>query len=675
MTELKGDTVSASATASTSEFAPRPPSQPKTASVSGGRKRGSVSSKTALSGSKGSLKASTPSISEATHTVKSSVEKLAITENQEHTEAETPAIASTVGDHHEHAEAQKQQPIVIETIRNDDTETDTSIVAANVSDADLAEAVACFKSYITLPGYSDSLWKPEHETAVLAFLRGIGSRRLVLHVEANVPAPAGGTSDDTESPEASGESSKASAPVAMLVLGGSLPPYKVDALQYFIRDGGGGLIQNSRAFVARVQVGTVAGGALESLLRLMNGVYVPMFLDNSGWPESLRKEFVAQMQRFMAYLTDTTHQLDGHTMLYVPQESLEDVEAAARDKDVVQRLESLLVHWTRQIKEVVNNQHNTESAETLGPLEEIQFWRSRCLDLSGISEQLTRPDVHRITEVLRLAKSSYLEQFLRLSNLIQDGSMQAQDNLRFLSSLVEPCRDLASAEPRDIAKHLQPILNCIRIIWRNSRFYSSKERLTSLLRKVSNEIINRCSAKISLEAIFKGDVYAAVSSLNESITCGETWKAVYKKNVQHIAKYCQSTWDFDESSVFAQIDAFVQRCRDLQEVCEGQMQFARKIKGGAKAPIPIFSGTHGPEIGKSLEDIEKAFEKQLNALWENRKYILDVKATRWHDDYNAFKSGVKDLEVMMQNIINSAFETANNIETKVELLGRCISFL
>ena len=47
---------------------------------------------------------------------------------------------------------------------------------------------------------------------------------------------------------------------------------------------------------------------------------------------------------------------------------------------------------------------------------------------------------------------------------------------------------------------------------------------------------------------------------------------------------------------------------------------------------------------------------------------MDIKATRWHDDYNVFKRSVKDLEIMMQNIIMSAFECAATIENCVELL-------
>jgi dynein heavy chain len=118
------------------------------------------------------------------------------------------------------------------------------------------------------------------------------------------------------------------------------------------------------------------------------------------------------------------------------------------------------------------------------------------------------------------------------------------------------------------------------------------------LRKVSNEIIRRCCAKISLEEIFHGDVQASIVSLQDSINCGESWKMIYRKTCSHVLKYTKMTWDFDQSSIFAQIDAFVQRCRDLLEVCEGQIQFARKISNGQKAPVPFFGGSKGPEIGK-----------------------------------------------------------------------------
>ncbi|ORZ33974.1 dynein heavy chain and region D6 of dynein motor-domain-containing protein [Catenaria anguillulae PL171] len=554
-------------------------------------------------------------------------------------------------------------------------------LAARAFQLEYPNLEAKFLRLITLFGFQRTQWTDEHAATLADFAQNPNTNKLILYMTTSA------------SPQQQPK----------LIMGKTLPTHRVPELMYFIKNaltgnnsssagkvGSGkrpststgslasGLDVRSSAelepitsmtLLKRVQYGTVTKSLLDSLVTLMNGVYVPLFVENRGWPDTVRKDFAGQLHKFMAVLTDTAFHSQGHTVLYVPKEQLPPLDKLTENKDVIQRLESLLVHWTRQIKDVINNQNTTETSETSGPLDEVAFWRRRCDDLSGIRDQILRPEVQQITAVLEAAKSSYLDQFNRLSLLIQEGSMQAQDNLKFLSLLTPCCEDLAKSEPRSVATILPKLLMIIRLIWANSRFYNTKERITSLLRKISNEIIRRCTAKISLEAIFFGDTAASIQSLQDSVACGEQWKATYARTTLHVAQYTKKHWDFDHSSIFAQIDAFVQRCRDLLELCEGQMQFARKLApGGKKLPIPIFGGAKGAEIGKSLEDIEKSFESHLAHLWTIRDLILDVKATRWHDDYNAFKQAVKDLEVMMQNVIASAFEGATTVQTRVDLL-------
>ena len=85
-------------------------------------------------------------------------------------------------------------------------------------------------------------------------------------------------------------------------------------------------------------------------------------------------------------------------------------------------------------------------------------------------------------------------------------------------------------------------------------------------------------------------------------------------------------------------------------------------------PVPCFCGSQGPELARSLREVEHTFEKHLSGLKMIQRSILDVKATSWHDDYNKFKAGVKDLEVMVQNVINSGFDYISTIQEGVELL-------
>jgi len=193
------------------------------------------------------------------------------------------------------------------------------------------------------------------------------------------------------------------------------------------------------------------------------------------------------------------------------------------------------------------------------------------------------------------------------------------------------------------------------------------DKICFYLLQVSHEVIKRCHSSISLEDIFTGHVEHSKVTLQECIDCCEAWKSTYNNTSRVHSKFSSEKWVLDNSSIFAQVDAFMQRCRDLLEVCEGQVHFARSSEG-KKKPIPCFPGCRGPEIARSLREIEATFEKYLGNLKAVKKGILNVKNTRWHDDYNKFRAGIKDLEIMMQNVITSAFEVATTVQEGVELL-------
>lgn len=154
---------------------------------------------------------------------------------------------------------------------------------------------------------------------------------------------------------------------------------------------------------------------------------------------------------------------------------------------------------------------------------------------------------------------------------------------------------LSKATPSEIPPIMPHLLNCIRMVWNISRFYNTPERLTGLLRKVSNEIISRCCAVINLDDIFGGDIAKVracpalamhskqgrrlngrpsetaidlpvlayppaqvMVTLKESINAGEQWKKVYTDVALAVSAKSAKPWDFDSSSIFAHIDAFVQ---------------------------------------------------------------------------------------------------------------------
>ncbi|XP_046574741.1 LOW QUALITY PROTEIN: dynein axonemal heavy chain 2-like [Haliotis rubra] len=512
-------------------------------------------------------------------------------------------------------------------------------VSLHEAETDQRSVVEMIKDRISICNWKEDWWTETHDASLQKFIEDPGTKFLVAYHDH----------------------------LKGFCMEHSLPAFSVEQLTYFIKTGPVKEL-NSDNLLKNVQYGTVKGAHIESLLRLMMGIYAPIFFENTSWPDSIKNDFSAQLHKFLANLTDTRWKLEGKTVLYIPTEGMRiPPDVAAKNKELVQRLETAMIHWARQIKEVLSTQDAFEMAENSGPLEEIEFWKNRCADLSGISSQLDKPGVKRITQVLELAKSSYVSSFLKLSSQIKEGSRQAESNLKFLMVLKDPCHELTDAKPKDIPVLLPKILNLIRMIWVNSEFYKTRERLTGILKKMSNEIIRRCCRDINLDKIFDGYVQSGKKTLKDCIKCCEEWKEIYDRTAKLHHKFSPSGWVLDKSSIFAQIDAFIQRCKDLLEVCEAQIHFAR-MEDGNRTEMPYFGGQKGPEITRGLLEIEAQFGKNLNILRSVKKTILDVKATSWHDDYNRFRAGVKDLEVMMQNVISSAFDTVTTVEQGIELL-------
>eukprot|EP00210_Caulerpa_lentillifera_P007994 g7633.t1 len=367
----------------------------------------------------------------------------------------------------------------------------------------------------------------------------------------------------------------------------------------------------------------------------------------------------------MSKLTENLHRSNSRTVLYIPTYLIPpDADSVLQDKDLLQQIESVTIQWTRKIKEVIYETESlNEAKDNSGPLEELQFWSRRSEDLNGIRCQLQSAPVIKIVSLLEFAKSAYLSPFLELRNSIEREAICADDNLKFLNCLRQPCEKLASASPVEIPSTLPPIVNTIRVIWNLSRFYNTSERISSLLTKLSNEVINRCRAQIRPDRVLCGEVHEVMNALKQSIRAGEKWKAIYKHTALNVQRTNARSWNFDESYIFANIDAFIQRCADLEEICLAQLQFA------PKSVMPIFKGLRGPQIKKSLNEIYGTFGVLVGKLGEIGYDMLDVKQTQWLDDFAKFRAGVKDMEIMFNNVLSHAFENATALIEKIEVLG------
>ncbi|XP_065175861.1 dynein axonemal heavy chain 2-like isoform X2 [Sycon ciliatum] len=503
-----------------------------------------------------------------------------------------------------------------------------------------AEMVQLIKPQIRLSGYTREMWQAQHDETVKDFFTDTRLRMLCLHI-----CPRSNE----------------------LVVSCDIPLRDVDQLQYFIRPENYAF--RKATFHLDCHYGLLQGNPVESLLRRIQQVYAPHFFAKTDWPEGIKSDFSLALHRVMASLTDAINKPKGHTVLYLPQEQAMELDpkVACKDKALMQRLDVVVNQWTRQIKELLTNPGGQEGAGGGGPLSELDCWSQRCDDLSGIRMQLQKHDVRKVREILDLGRSHYLPKFITVIEETEEDYERASSNLKYLSLLKEPCEKLEKSPLSKVPSLLPTILQTARVIWVNSPHYNTTERLTILLRKVSNSVIQCCAQATDLAAVFAGDVPKSMAQLNDCIEVCKSWKKLYQNTSTLHRKASSVRWLLDESAIFAHVDAFVQRCNDLKEVCEGQRHFGRW--GPAKRDqLPCFHGTNGPHIAHGLTEVEHAFDKVLEPLAAVKAYALDVKATGWQNAYNRFRLGVKDLEVMVQNLMTSAFQLTSTVAEGVDLL-------
>ncbi|TMS01980.1 Dynein-1-beta heavy chain, flagellar inner arm I1 complex [Larimichthys crocea] len=491
---------------------------------------------------------------------------------------------------------------------------------------------------VALPGVTEELWTEENNSAVDQFIVNDSITAMVVYVDA----------------------------YARLRVEYSMPLPVVEQLFFFIRVPGS--IITAETFDVVIQFGTVRGDPAKRLLHDMTCVHAHAVALSAHGEKSIKDNYTNHMHCYLASLTDDVYKKVGKTVLYIPLEGLQSSpEEAIKNKKLVQRMETVMIHWTDQIKELLNDQEIMNTRDKCGPLQEIELWKSRSVKLVDISKQLQKPGVKHIQNILELSKSLYVQRFCKLAKEIQDCSLEAQSNLTYLSMLKGPCEELAQLKPSQVAPKLQHIVSLIRIIWVNSTHYNTSERIAGLFRKISNEIIRLCFQSISLDRIFEGYVLSSKQNLSDCIQCCLSWKEIYQHASQLHHKYSSKGWVLDQTSFFVVIDAFIQRFRDLLEVCDCQYQFARWEDGQQRA-LPCFSSCQGPEFTRSLLEIEGNFHRGLQKLGSVDKGILDVESTTWCNEFNRFRALIKDLEMMVQNLISSVFKTVYTVEEGVRLL-------
>ncbi|XP_045516056.1 dynein axonemal heavy chain 2 [Pieris brassicae] len=447
-----------------------------------------------------------------------------------------------------------------------------------------------------------------------------------------------------------------------------IPLSPVYDLSYFIRQPD--YVFKAETFHDDIIFGTFVDSVESNIIKHLELVFAPFFFAVNTWPDSVKSEFCSQIHTFLAKLTDMYYKMLGLTVLYIPREGQNlTFEKASADRELVKRLEGVVVYWTHQIKSCIEDQSSVASQkELLCPSDEYDFWVYRHENLSSLLYQLRNPAVKHITKILVTTHSTFIHQFQSLCDEINQKLKEATSNIEFLQIIKQPCAILECVDdPDEIANHVPQIINLFRVIWMESPYYNSEARITNLFKALSNQIIILCRNYVKLDELFEGNTKKALGEFSKCIDCCKRYREIYELMAEAHSDVNPSSWELDIGAIFNYIDSFVQRCFDMLDVCNCMIIFGR-IDELEVINKPMFGGARGDQFEAKCDQIEHMFHDALDNVRAVADTILDVQAPSWYDDILQFRAVIKDIEIIIENLVETVFEGVNHVEEAVVAL-------
>lgn len=278
-------------------------------------------------------------------------------------------------------------------------------------------------------------------------------------------------------------------------------------------------------------------------------------------------------------------------------------------------------------------------------------------------------DYAHILAILTKSQSIFVKQLLDLYAKILVELEAANDNIDYLQILVDPCRLLnAVKETTDVPAHLKKIIHLMRVIWTRSKFFNTREHISSLFRSLSNQIIIFCQSKIDVTGVLNGRPREGLRIASLTIDACLAYRLIYDHLKEfHISRNNPIGWDLDEPAIFNHVNAFVQRLEDLTEVCNAMIVFGR-IDETVAIPRPKFGGIRGVEFEETCLIAEQKFISGLVDVRNAGTHLLDVHKIEWYDDAAKYRLVVRDLEEIVENLISNVFVSVSNVEEGLEAL-------
>uniref|UniRef100_A0A8C9JNR1 Dynein axonemal heavy chain 17 n=1 Tax=Panthera tigris altaica TaxID=74533 RepID=A0A8C9JNR1_PANTA len=441
---------------------------------------------------------------------------------------------------------------------------------------------------------------------------------------------------------------------------------------YFIKKKPGNVKKDT--YKDQLIYGDISPTPVEHLIAVVEEVLCSLLNQSenlSGWPRVVSEDIVRQVHKLKNEMFVMGGKIRGMTLLPVPEHlgSLDSVflhlllcrMPPSLDNSLLHAIETIIIDWSHQIRDVLSQDSAQALLEGQHPLPrvEFEFWDARLMNLKCIHEQLNRPKVNKIVEILEKARSCYWP-------ALQSVYMNVTEGLK---------------EANDIVLYLKPLRILLEEMEQTDFTVVLPQPATSSApgcppRRARSRLGNAFSSAQTRNFLSPDLVLKGLQGETEEVLSGISLSVGVLKELYHTYDFCCANmrlffkdkepvpWEFPSSLAFSRMNAFFRRIQTIEDLYKTAIEFLKleKIELG---------GVRGNILGSMVTQIYDEVFELVKVFAECKYDPLDPGDSSFDDDYASFETKIQDLDRRLATIFCRGFDDCSSIESCAKLLYMC----
>ncbi|XP_021270931.1 dynein heavy chain 17, axonemal [Numida meleagris] len=440
---------------------------------------------------------------------------------------------------------------------------------------------------------------------------------------------------------------------------------------------------------AALLVGDISPSPVEQLIVVVEEVVCSLLLSEeqlAGCPGVVAEDIARRAHRLRNDMFVMGGKIQGKPLLPLPEHlgghdgthAVLERLAEPVDSSTLHSIETVVIDWSHQIREILGKDSAQPLLEGLHPLPraEFEFWHTRTLHLQCINEQLLSPRVTALAEILEKADSCYWPALRAMFRDVSAGLQEANNISLYLQPLQILLEEMEQAEYSQLQPYIDRVLYTVCLTWVHSEHYNTPSRIVVILQEICNLLIEMTRNFLSPEEVMKGlqgELDETLENIKLSISTVEKLFQSYNHCCSDLlpslfAEKEPQLWEFPRSLVFRRMDVFLHRLRTIEELYETAMELLKLEKAE-------LGGVRGNILGHQMLQIYEEVAELTKEFADCKYDPLDPEDEQLNQDFTEFQSEIQDLDRRMATILCQGFDDCSSLGAAVKLVHMFSSLL